>query len=107
MALKQLTSSHISDNQTRALCNELVSLVSVSEDWDMEQALSIHHQLNVHMHDALKHNQGFYAASELEFLINLIEQLSAKIEAQKRLLAVKIAGNQKNKKAVNKYKSNV
>lgn len=107
MALKQLTSSHISDNQTRALCNELVSLVSGSEDWDIEQALSIHNKLNVYMHDALKQNQSFYAESELEFLITFIAQLTKRINSKKQTLATEIIKQQKSKGAVNKYKSNV
>ncbi|MFT7259389.1 MAG: hypothetical protein ACI9MS_001247 [Glaciecola sp.] len=107
MALKQITSLQVTDSETRKYCNELVSLINDSEDWDIEQALNIHNKLDTYISESLTREKAFYSATELEFLINLIEQLSAKIEAQKRLLAVKIAGNQKNKKAVNKYKSNV
>ena len=106
MALKQITSSQITDSETRKYCNELVSLINDSEDWDIEQALSIHNKLDTYISESLTREKAFYSATELEFLINLIEQLSAKMDAQKQLLAVKIVGNQKNKKAVNKYKSN-
>jgi len=107
MALKQITSSQVTDSETRKYCNELVSLINDSEDWDIEQALSIHNKLDTYISESLTREKAFYSATELEFLINLIEQLSAKMDAQKQLLAVKIVGNQKNKKAVNKYKSNV
>lgn len=106
MALKQITSSQVTDSETRKYCNELVSLINDSEDWDIEQALSIHNKLDTYISESLTREKAFYSAIELEFLINLIEQLSAKMDAQKQLLAVKIVGNQKNKKAVNKYKSN-
>ena len=107
MALKQITSSQVTDSETRKYCNELVSLINDSEDWDIEQALSIHNKLDTYISESLTREKAFYSATELEFLINLIEQLSAKMDAQKQLLAVKIVGNQKNKKAVNKYKSNI
>ena len=106
MALKQITSSQVTDSETRKYCNELVSLINDSKDWDIEQALSIHNKLDTYISESLTREKAFYSATELEFLINLIEQLSAKMDAQKQLLAVKIVGNQKNKKAVNKYKSN-
>ena len=106
MSLNRVTSSQVKDSETRAYCNELVSLINDSEDWDIEQALSIHNKLDTYISESLTREKAFYSATELEFLINLIEQLSAKMDAQKQLLAVKIVGNQKNKKAVNKYKSN-
>lgn len=107
MALKQITSSQVTDSETRKYCNELVSLINDPEDWDIEQALSIHHQLNVYMHDALKQNQSFYAESELEFLITFIAQLTKRINSKKQTLATEIIKQQKSKGAVNKYKSNV
>ena len=106
MSLNRVTSSQVKDSETRAYCNELVSLIADSEDWDIDQALNIHNKLDIHISSSLSREKTHYSATELEFLINLIEQLSAKMDAQKQLLAVKIVGNQKNKKAVNKYKSN-
>ncbi|MCK8128163.1 MULTISPECIES: hypothetical protein [Pseudoalteromonas] len=107
MSLNRVTSSQVKDSETRAYCNELVSLIADSEDWDIEQALNIHNKLDIHISSSLSREKTHYSATELEFLINLIEQLSVKIDNQKQLLAVKIVGNQKNKKAVNKYKSNI
>ena len=106
MSLKRVTSSQITDSETRSYCNKLVNLISDTQDWDIEQALSIHNKLDTYINESLTREKAFYPATELEFLINLIEQLSVKIDNQKQLLAVKIVGNQKNKKAVNKYKSN-
>ncbi len=107
MVLKQVTSSQVKDSETRAYCNELVSLINDSEDWDIEQALSIHNRLDSYMGESLKHNQSFYSESELEFLIAFLAQLSTLFDSEKQKLAIEIIKKQKSKGAVNKYKSNI
>ena len=107
MALKQITSSQVTDSETRAYCNELVSLISEPEDWDIEQALSVHNQLDSYMSESLKHNDSFYSESELEFLIAFVAQLSTLFDSEKQKLAIEIIKKQKSKGAVNKYKSNI
>jgi len=107
MSLKRVTSSQVKDSETRAYCNELVSLVNDSEDWDIEQALNIHNQLDTYMGESLKHNQSFYSESELEFLIAFLAKLSTLFDSEKQKLAIEIIKKQKSKGAVSKYKSNI
>ena len=107
MSLKRVTSSQVKDSETRAYCNDLVSLVNDSEDWDIEQALNIHNQLDTYMGESLKHNQSFYSESELEFLIAFLAKLSTLFDSEKQKLAIEIIKKQKSKGAVSKYKSNI
>ncbi|WP_076918282.1 hypothetical protein [Pseudoalteromonas sp. SK18] len=107
MVLKQVTSSQVKDSETQVYCNELVSLVNDSEDWDIEQALNIHSRLDSYMNESLKHDDGFYSESELEFLIAFVAKLSALFDSEKQKLAIEIIKKQKSKGAVNKYKSNI
>ena len=107
MTLKQVTSSQITDSKTRDYCNELVSLIAVSQDWDIEQALNIHSRLDSYMNESLKHDDGFYSESELEFLIAFVAKLSTRFDSEKQKLAIEIIKKQKSKGAVNKYKSNI
>lgn len=65
MALKQITSSQVTDSETRKYCNELVSLINDSEDWDIEQALSIHNKLDTYISESLTREKAFYSATEL------------------------------------------
>lgn len=107
MSLKRVTSSQVKDSETQVYCNELVSLVNDSEDWDIEQALNIHNQLDTYMGESLKHNQSFYSESELEFLIAFLAKLSTLFDSEKQKLAIEIIKKQKSKGAVSKYKSNI
>ncbi|PWS55663.1 hypothetical protein [Pseudoalteromonas sp. meg-B1] len=107
MSLNRVTSSQVKDSETRAYCNELVSLIADSEDWDIEQALNIHNQLDTYMGESLKHNQSFYSESELEFLIAFLAKLSTIFDSEKQKLAIEIIKKQKSKGAVSKYKSNI
>jgi len=107
MSLNRVTSSQVKDSETRAYCNELVSLIADSEDWDIEQALNIHNQLDTYMGESLKHNQSFYSESELEFLIAFLAKLSTLFDSEKQKLAIEIIKKQKSKGAVSKYKSNI
>ena len=107
MSLNRVTSSQVKDSETRAYCNELVSLINDSEDWDIEQALSIHNQLDSYLGESLKHNQSFYSEPELEFLIAFLAQLSTLFDSEKQKLAIEIIKKQKSKGAVSKYKSNI
>ena len=97
MVLKQVTSSQITDSETRGYCNELVSLIADSEDWDIDQALNIHNQLDSYMIESLNRNESFYSESELEFLIAFVAKLSTLFDSEKQKLAVEIIKKQKNK----------
>ncbi len=104
MPFATITATQISDNETRKQCNELVALVSQSND--IEQTLDAYNQMNSYLTESISSNTNFYSALELEFLINLIQQLCDKIEDEKQLLGAKLINKQKSKDAVNKYKSN-
>lgn len=67
MALKRVTSSRITDSKTRTSYNELVCLITDSQGWEIEHALSFHNQSDSYMSEPLKHNQSFYSQPELEF----------------------------------------
>lgn len=101
MSFTTVTATQISDIETRRQCNELIFLV----DSDVEQAPNAHHTLNSYLKKSLTEDKSFYSADELKFLIDLIQQLSNKIENEKQLIATKIISKQKSKNAVKKYKS--
>ncbi|CAM3018912.1 hypothetical protein [Pseudoalteromonas distincta] len=101
MSFTTISAEQVSDNETRRQCNELILLV----DSDVELALNAHHTLNSYLKKTLTEDKSFYSADELKFLIALIQQLSSKIENEKKLVATKIISKQKSKNAVKKYKS--
>lgn len=105
MYLNSVTSAQVTDSATQERCNELLRIVS-AQNWDIEQALSIHNQLDTYIGKALKHNPSFYSESELKFLIAFIAQLAKLLDSEKQKLSVEIIKKQRNKNAVNKYKSN-
>ena len=101
MSFTTVTAVHVSDRETRRQCNELLLLA----DSDIDQALNAHNTLNSYLKKSLTEDKNFYSADELKFLIDLIQQLSNKIENEKRRIATKIISKQKSKNAVKKYKS--
>lgn len=107
MPYKTVKCEQIADDETRRQCNELLLLLSQSNSLEsIEQVLSVYNQLNSYLTESISSNTNFYSALELEFLINLIQQLCDKIEDEKQLLGAKLINKQKSKDAVNKYKSN-
>lgn len=67
MSLKRVTSSQVKDSETRAYCNDSVSLIADSEDWDIEQALNIHNKLDIHISSSLSREKLIIQLLNLSF----------------------------------------
>ncbi|GAB0109632.1 hypothetical protein [Pseudoalteromonas distincta] len=96
----------VSDINTQHLCLELIGFLSDNKGLEVEASINACSKLNDYLKEVITENPSFYSATELKFLIVLLQELSDKIELDKQQVAVKIISQQRSNKAVDKYKAN-